>query len=309
MSSYLGLRAGDYEAKVSSFGGGPAELRFQGDDLLAPYGDNGFPPLGAQTLLAPWPNRIADGVFSHRGEMHRLDISEPGRMTAIHGFVGTRQWKVDTVEDTRVGLRLDLPAQPGWPWPLEYAVTWELNEKAGLSGVMTIRHPGIVDSDCPLGIGWHPYLVARGAALDVCILSVPAKSCLPLDPQRNLPAGPEIPADAVLTHLNHGVPMHGVWLDHCFGSVAAPAADGMIRATLVDREGRGVELRADAKTKWFQIFTADPARREGYPGLGRAVAVEPMTCPPNAFRSGRDIGYIKPGETVQFQVGVRALGE
>lgn len=307
MPTYLDIAAGAYRGQVSPFGGGLAALSFQGEHLLAPYGDHGFPPLGAQTLLAPWPNRTADGVFAHEGVIHRLDITEPGRMTALHGFVSSQEWEVLEHDATSVRLGLQCAPQPGWPWALSYEVLWRLDAHLGLQGRVTATLDTTAESSCPFGFGWHPYLVARGAQIDRCTLRVPVSTCLPLDPQRNLPAGPEHPLTGPMAGLPDGVALRGVWLDHCFGGVATPE-EGILHATLLDDAGRGVELLVDAQTRWFQIFTADPARRDGYPGLGRAIAVEPMTCPPDALRSGRDLRTFNPGEKFTFDLGVRAIG-
>lgn len=53
---------------------------------------------------------------------------------------------------------------------------------------------------------------------------------------------------------------------------------------------------------YVQVFTGDtldPDRRR------RAVAVEPMTCPANAFASGQDVLRLEPGEAVTTQWGIR----
>ncbi|HTF10445.1 MAG TPA: aldose epimerase, partial [Asanoa sp.] len=36
----------------------------------------------------------------------------------------------------------------------------------------------------------------------------------------------------------------------------------------------------------------------------RAVAIEPQTCPPDAFRSGHDVIVIEPGDTWSASWGV-----
>lgn len=77
--------------------------------------------------------------------------------------------------------------------------------------------------------------------------------------------------------------------------------------SLVNPEGTGSRLWADEHFGWYQVFTADPARREGYPGVGRAVAVEPMTVPPNALRSGVDVRVLEPGEAAEYRFGVSAI--
>ena len=54
----------------------------------------------------------------------------------------------------------------------------------------------------------------------------------------------------------------------------------------------GVTLWADERFAYLRVFTGDTlaprARRTG-------LAVEPMTCPPDAFRSGTDVTVLRPG--------------
>ena len=61
---------------------------------------------------------------------------------------------------------------------------------------------------------------------------------------------------------------------------------------------------ADEAFRWFQVFTSDtlPA-----PRLRAAVAIEPMTCPPDAFRSGRDVVVLEPDETWRGRWGIGEL--
>ena len=63
-------------------------------------------------------------------------------------------------------------------------------------------------------------------------------------------------------------------------------------------------LNFGLKPDWYQVFTADPARREGYPDVGRALAVEPMTCPPDALRSGRHLIRLEGGDQETFSFGL-----
>ncbi|RAV33644.1 aldose 1-epimerase family protein [Corynebacterium heidelbergense] len=297
----MDIAAGDYTAAISPFGGGIRALTYRGRPLLHSYPAEEFPPLSAGIVLAPWPNRTTDGVFAHEGRVHRLNITEPARATAIHGFVGSQRWEPTDGGQDWATLRLRLQPQPGWPWPMTFTATWRLHPLRGLRATVRVRNDDPAAS-CPLGLGWHPYLSAQGTPLDQCILTLPASTNLPLDPVRNVPVGPSIPAAEIVDPA--GQAMSGLWLDHCFGGVD-PGAE----ITLRDREtGAGVALNADAPFRWYQVFTADPARREGFPGVGRAVAVEPMTCPPDALRSGRDLVVLAAGEQREFALRVRAVG-
>ncbi|MFD5867169.1 aldose 1-epimerase family protein [Corynebacterium sp. NPDC060344] len=315
---FIEISAGQYRADISAFGGGPRSLEYAGRPLLVDYPRGEFPPLSAATLLAPWPNRVADGVFIHEGVVHRMQITEPGRSNAIHGFVANCAWDFVEAGEDHVTLSIEPGPQPGWNWPMRFTVRWSVDADAGLRADVTAENLGT--SPCPFGFGFHPYLSAAGADLDDCVLSVGVERNLPLEPVRNLPAGPDVPADAVVPGLSDGVLTSGLWLDHCFASPVAAWGGGLdddaarasdappARARLVGPDGEGVEMWADDAFGWFQIFTADPARREGFPRVGRALAVEPMTCPPDALRSGRDLISIGAGEKVELSMGLRSAG-
>jgi aldose 1-epimerase len=62
-------------------------------------------------------------------------------------------------------------------------------------------------------------------------------------------------------------------------------------------------LWADGAYDWLQVFTGDPLE----PAMRRtALAVEPMTCPPNAFASGENLVTLAPGESVTSRWGLQA---
>ncbi|MBO0825727.1 MAG: aldose epimerase, partial [Actinobacteria bacterium] len=54
---------------------------------------------------------------------------------------------------------------------------------------------------------------------------------------------------------------------------------------------------------WLQVFTGDTL---GPDARRRAVAIEPMTCPPNAFVTGTDLLRLEPGASVRYQWGISA---
>lgn len=298
---FVDISAGEHRASISTFGGGLRSLEYSGKPLVVSYPEGAYPPLSSGIILAPWPNRTADGVFAHDGVLHRLDITEPARATAIHGFVGQMAWHVADKAEDFVALELSTGLRQGWPWPLRMRVTWSLDAKEGLRASFDVRNEA--DASCPFGLGWHPYLSALGAPLDDCVLHLPVGTNLPLDSVRNLPAGPEFPARRVLPDVEVGQRMARVWLDHCFGEISAQE-ETLAEARLLNPDGEGVRLWVGEGFNWFQVFTADPARREGYPGVGRALAVEPMTCPPDALRSGRDLIRLNAGEERSFECGI-----
>ncbi|WP_296181040.1 aldose 1-epimerase family protein [uncultured Mobiluncus sp.] len=311
---FLELCAGQYRAQISPFGGGLWSLTFAGKPLVVtpPLPHQGLSqvspvPFAAGCLLAPWPNRVDSGNFAFQGETYQLEINEPDRHNAIHGFVRERPWELDSETSDNpaaVCLTLEMEPQPGWPWRLKYVMNWSLDATQGLRGELQVSN--LSDTPCPFGFGWHPYLSAGGASLDECTLSISVGNNLVLDSTRNLPTGLERPADTVLGQARPVV-LHGLWLDHAFRT--QPEPDGRVRAALCRTDGSGTELSAGPWCCWLQIYTADPAHQEAFPGVrdGRALAVEPMTCPPNALSRNQDLLVLAPGESRSFIFGLRAL--
>jgi aldose 1-epimerase len=99
---------------------------------------------------------------------------------------------------------------------------------------------------------------------------------------------------------------HTQW-DHAVTGLT-PGADGNTWVSLKDPStGVGVSLWADAAHRWLQIYTADDA-----PAINRrSLAVEPMTGPPDAFRSSQDVIRLSPagapGDSVTTTWGIVAL--
>jgi aldose 1-epimerase len=142
----------------------------------------------------------------------------------------------------------------------------------------------------PFGIGFHPY-PTLGIPVDDVRLTIPASRRLTTD-DRALPIGE---VDLAGTEFDFGVgrSVGATRLDTCFTGLAR-GSDGRSRARLESAEGgRGVEVWAEEAFGYLQVYTGDtlePASRRRH-----AVAIEPMTCPPNAFASGVDVIRLEPG--------------
>ncbi|MCW3057766.1 MAG: aldose 1-epimerase, partial [Solirubrobacterales bacterium] len=92
-------------------------------------------------------------------------------------------------------------------------------------------------------------------------------------------------------------------LDFPFADLVRDDA-GIGRARLSAPDGTSVELWVDKHYPIIEIYTGDdliPARRR------RGLAVEPMTCAPNAFQTGKGLLTLDPGDTFTARWGVRLL--
>lgn len=294
----LAIEHGDYRAELSTLGAGLKSLTYQGKPLVEGYPDGEIPPLTTGLVLAPWPNRTADGRFGFDGATHQLEITEPERNNAIHGLVLGKVWEVTGHEPGQVELHITIEPAPGWPWPIELSATYRLTDE-GL--VATFDAETAEARPVPFAFGWHTYLQAQGAHVDSCRLTMAVDKHLPLEPRRNLPQG-EATCDETTAALQEGIAMAGRVFDDCFGSAGAS------RTLLVDAYGNGTEMTCSDNLRWFQVFTPDDTIDVPFPGKerGRALAVEPMSAPPNALASGTDIVDLH-GNPQRYEVRIAAV--
>ncbi|MFD4295095.1 aldose 1-epimerase family protein [Rhodococcus sp. NPDC058532] len=296
------IRFGDHRAEVVARGAGLRMLTHR-DRALTETWTTPDPPLSAGQVLAPWPNRIRDGRFRFDGVDHQLAVTEPARENAIHGLVRRDDWQLVAQSERRVEQTIRIGLHKGWPYPLQLTVVHELGPD-GLTVTHTATNVGATPA--PFGLGVHAYLRVGDVPLDECTLRLAAGTRLPLDPERLLPNGPSRSVYDTDYDFTAARPLRGVVLDAPFSSIV-PDPDGRARHELLAPDGSGVVLWTDNKFGWVQVFTADPAQGHGYPGRGRALAVEPMTCPPDAFNSGIDEVVLVPGQSWSGSWGIGAI--
>jgi aldose 1-epimerase len=291
------IESGGQAAVVVEVGGGIRTYTADGEDVLDGYAADTLCPGGAGQILQPWPNRIRDGRYTFDGHEYQLSLSEPATHNAIHGLTRWLRWQPIDVASDSVTVGLETAPEPGFPWPLELRTRWSVGPD-GLHVEHEATNRGT--STAPYGLGVHPYLFLPGAAVDEFELTVPAHSRLLLD-GRMLPIGAaKVAGDTY--DFSSARRIGETQLDTAFGDVEHDDA-GRSTVVLAAPDGRTRSIWADGAFHWWQVFTGDTLHGERH---RRSVAVEPMTCPPDAFRSGRDIVALDPGETWRGRWGIRA---
>ena len=314
----IDLRAGDYEARVATSGAALVHLRKAGRELIIPFdAEASLPGAWRGKTLAPWPNRIVGARYTYWGASYLVPCNEPETGSALHGLVGWADFQVTAVtgaEETGAGgvpassatLGLTLPASYAYPWSLEIDVRFALDARTGLTVTATATGlgagvspaPGVVGAPeadgrlapAPYGVSFHPYLT-RSVPLDECILQVPAARVLDVD-ERMAPAA-ERDVTGTDWDWRAGRLVRRIATDNAYTGL--PQGPWEIRLT-GGEAGRTVVMSAEAP--WVQIYTAEHLGRRG-------VAVEPMTCPPDAFNSGRDLVELQAGQSHSFAYSLR----
>lgn len=289
---------GPYTATVTSRGAALRNLRHQDRDLVVGFGPDGGIPDYRGVICAPWPNRLADGTYNYLGKPYAAPVNEPERKAALHGLVTDLSWDVEEAGPSSVTLACRIEASPGYPGSLTLTVRYLLSED-GLHSTAHARNTGTVPA--PYGVCPHPYLVAGPSPLDDWQLELPAEEYLDVTPDRLLPIGMQ----SVENHafdFRSPRPLGSVKIDHAFtGLTRNPSGVACVR--VLDPAGTGVELEWGPEWPWVQVHTAD--KPVGPDRLG--LAVEPMTCPPDAFNSGADLIHLQPGGTHSGSWTIRAL--
>lgn len=273
----------DLRACVVEVGGGLRTFAVGERDVLDGYGRGEICRSARGQVLAPWPNRLQDGRYSFGGSRLQVPVDEQATQTAIHGLVRWRNWSLVDRGDDRVVLGLILHPSPGYPFVLELKVAYRLGP-GGLTVTTTAENLGV--RPLPFGLGHHPYL--RGTPrVDDLVVAVPAATRLVTD-ERSLPAGRE------RATLSEARPLGDTVLDTTFCDLERDS-DGLARV----RVGADV-VWLDESYRYVQLFTGDPL-----PDVARrSLAVEPLTCPPNAFRSGEGLIQLDPGERFAARWGI-----
>lgn len=308
------IKSGDHEAIVVEVGGGLRAYRVAGVDVLDGYAEDEMCPASAGQILAPWPNRIRDGRYVFGEESRQLTLTEPAKHNAIHGLVNWSRWRSAMSDDAAaaeggdggnkehgadvLALTYELPPQPGYPWPLALRTSWSVGA-AGLRADHAVTN--LAATPCPFGFSVHPYVRVPGVAIEDLVVHVPGRNRLLVD-GRMLPIGAARVAGGEFD-FTEPRRLGAAVLDTAFGDIVRDP-DGGSAVTLTAPDGRGLRVWADAVFGWWQLFTADTLPGERF---RRSVAVEPMTCPPDAFRSGRDLVVLAPGQTWHGSWGIAPL--
>ena len=288
-----------YRAVITETGATLRELTCDGRALVVGFDRNEGMIAYRGALCAPWPNRIADGRYRVDGQVHQLPVNEPSRDCSLHGLVFDRQWSLVSHEPGEVTLAMALDGAPGYPFRLRLQVRYEITE-SGLSTQVTATNVG--EGVAPYGVCPHPYLRAGDSPLSEWSLTLPASDVLDVTPDRLLPIGLRSVADGPFD-FQEARSVGQTEIDHAFTGIARDA-DGSATVKLREPSGQGVALTFGAELPWLQIHTADlPA-----PGRTRlGLAVEPMTCPPDAFNSGTDLVCLAPGSSHRAAWRIHAL--
>jgi len=293
------IALGDQQAVIVEVGGGLRSYSVGGRELVDGYGAHEMSTSGRGQVLIPWPNRLEGGSYEFGGTHYQLPLNEPERHNAIHGLVRWTAWNVAEREAHRVVMRHILYPQPGYPFLLRTIIEYALSDR-GLRVRTTTTNLG--SEPCPYGRGAHPYLTLGTATIDPLFLTLPANTVLESD-KRGLPIDSKA-VEFTGFDFRQSRRIGSTVLDHAFTDLQWND-NRIARVQLRDPDSEiQVSLWVDHSYPYLMLFSGDPL-----PNVNRrSLAIEPMTCPPNAFRTGVSLIRLEPGRSCTGTWGIASEG-
>jgi aldose 1-epimerase len=283
------IAAGPFEAVVTEVGAGLRRFSYGDRDVTRPYGEDELTPKGCGAVLVPWPNRISGGRYRFDGVDYQLALTEPDKGNASHGLARWARWTPLDHAANRVTMTTGVVPQPGWPFELTVVVTYALDPELGLSVSARALNAGV--RRMPFGMGFHPYIATGTEPMSKVAVRLAAAERIVTDDQ-SIPIGRRR-VDGTPYDLAKGSKLGSLRLDDAFTGL------GPGRTTVEVTAGRqGARVWMDEAFPYTQLFTNEV--------LG-GVAVEPMTCPANAFNSGDGLIVLEPGQAWAGNWGIQPI--
>jgi aldose 1-epimerase len=270
---------GEFDAVITEVGATLRSFRHGSVPVIWEFPEGEISSGSRGQVLAPWPNRLEDGLYQVGDVVGHAGLNEPERSNAIHGLVRWLPWSIEERRQDRALLSCVVHPQPAYPFRIRLELDYRLGE-GGLEVACGVTNTG--SGVAPFGLGFHPYLFAGPGGIDEAEIRLSARRRLLLD-RRGLPTGDELVSDAGFDL--GGRPLRGLELDDCYTDLKTEA-DGHWHARLC-MPGRCTEIWADDAFAYAMCYTGDTL---GEPeSRRRSIAIEPMTCPPNALRTGTGV--------------------
>ncbi|HEV7138892.1 MAG TPA: aldose 1-epimerase [Steroidobacteraceae bacterium] len=289
MTETLALADGDLRLELlPGLGAAISTLRYRDIDVLRPTPPGTEEPFEtAAFVLAPYTNRIADGLFRVGERQVRIERNAPGQAHPLHGHAWRKPWSVESAAGDQAVLSFE-HAGDSWPW--RYRVTQILTLRAdGLEVALSLENRD--SSPMPAGLGWHPYFhKGAGAQLKTHLEGVwlTDAECLPVR----------------LAHATR----FGQWgrgdelarpelIDHCHSGWTGVAE------ILLPQEGLELTLTASRALRWLHIYS--PPQKDFF-------CIEPVSHMPNAVNRSAPpaiTGHrlLAPGEHLDARVTLSVI--
>ena len=235
------------------------------------------------SFLFPYPNRIENGSYSFNGTGYKLFCNETALNNALHGHIHNKPFRITskTFNEKEAKLTLsysDNGITAGFPFPFNIDITYAISA-TNIHITFNVLNSGT--KAFPFGIGWHPYFNVED--LSNSILNFEGISQYELN-SNMIPKKEQ--------NIKHSLPLkiENTQLDDCY----------VLRNNRTTFNSKKYHLKIDfsasKKNNFLQIYT--PPNR-------KSIAIEPMTCAPNAFNNMDGLLTLNPSKSYQWEINLQ----
>ena len=289
----------EYVSVIPSHGGNLHELVLQKENILYDvlYKNNNTQELlgtnqnfyrGAK--LSPFPNRIDQGEYIFENTAYALTKND-NAMHALHGLLWNKPFNVHEIKTSLESAEVILSysyqqEHEGYPFSYIITITYQLS----LDGLtISTRVVNTSNTSIPIGDGWHPY-ITTGIEINQLKLKIPTRYKIESD-EKLIPTGKIIEDNTFEVFASIG----DATLDTCF---VLDTQQKIAETILLDEE-QNIRI-----VVWQESDTAYPYVHIYTPPDRRSLAIEPISCIPNAFASKNSIHILKPEEERTYAFGI-----
>lgn len=261
------------ELEIDTLGARITKLSTNGQEIMKKSKDDlqGYNGM----LLAPWPNRIRDGIWESQGVTQQLEINEKDRNNALHGFAYKTEFEITNQTAAEITLQAVLGEITGYPFSIEIEINYQLKADEFICSTTATNKSS---SPAPFGIAFHPYFPADAETK----VSIPAKTHLLTD-QQMIPIASE-------ANSQQNFIFGEVDFDDCFSELER--TDGIAELT-IHYPDRQITLWQDEAFDYVMVFTTNAF--DSIDGSTQAIAIEAQSCLANAFNTEPPL--LEPGES------------
>lgn len=302
--------AATIQASFNPLGARQVSLTHNGRNALQPYDLSQTPPFATGFVMAPWANRMRDGIWTDDyGITHANPVNEARTNTALHGLLMDTVYKVTAQSESEVTFSAMLSPTDGYPFEVATSITYRLTQD-GLEVTQTAVNYSA--SPAPYQTGAHPYPFIDGLATADLEIKVPASHWWQVD-DRLLPIG-VVPVDGSVQDAREWRRLGDYCIDNGYVNLHRDA-DGLFRITIRAGEASGdtrqIAVWQDANFPQVHVFSTPL-----YPQLGavigdgnsqHGITIEPVTAGPDAFNTGVDLIWLSPEEAWEGRWGIQLL--
>lgn len=262
------------------------KLEWQGKDIIKGIKSDQkditvYQDLYSSAPLFPFPGRVDNGSYFFQDKIHRLELNEPERSNAIHGLVAFESFElIQTIQEGN-SIKLEFllskkKPSTGFPFDFDLKIQYQIS---GSGIAISFEATNTGSTSFPFGIGWHPYF--KSFQLSETTLCFDASHEISYN-QNLIPTG----------RKQHTLPttfqVGSMELDTCF-ILETP------QLVLQTNEYQLNMQMGSSNQSYVQLYI--PEQRD-------CIAIEPMSCIPNAFNHKKGLLELAPNSNYTYTINL-----